>query len=64
MRYTVGFKLDDRAGHVTVESEDALAAALSVKEKNPRAAITYVRAANRRGDTRHPSHGLGTATTH
>jgi hypothetical protein len=64
MRYIVGFKVDDRADRVIVESEDALAAALNVKDEKPRAVITYVRAVNRRGDARHPSHGLGASAPH
>lgn len=64
MRYTVGFKVDGRADRATVESEDALAAALSVKDQNPRAMITYVRVVNRRGDARHPSHEPGTSALH
>lgn len=55
MRYTVGFKRDGRAGHVTLDCDDALAAALRVKDDHPQASITYVRPANRRGDARHPS---------
>ncbi len=54
--YVVGIHLGDRRGSVTVEAEDALAAALKVKQQNPSASITYVRRANRRGDVRHP-HG-------
>ena len=37
-----------------VEAEDALAAALQVKQKFPDAMITYVRKRNERGDRRHP----------
>jgi DNA-binding transcriptional LysR family regulator len=42
------------AGYGIVDAEDALIAALKVKK----AVITYVRQQNRRGDARHPSHGL------
>ena len=38
--------------------EDALIAALKVKMERPEAHITYVRHPNKRGDTRHPVHGL------
>jgi len=41
-----------------VDAEDALIAALRVKSERPEAVITYVRLQNRRGDSRHPSHGL------
>ena len=41
-----------------IEAEDALIAALRAKSANPEAMITYVRRANRRGDRRHPHHGL------
>jgi hypothetical protein len=41
-----------------VDAEDALIAALKVKTEYPEAVITYVRQQNRRGDARHPSHGL------
>ena len=33
-------------------------AALKVKSERPDAMITYVRRQNRRGDARHPAHGL------
>jgi hypothetical protein len=54
MHYAVGMKRNDRTGHMIVEAEDALIAALKVKSANPDAAITYVRRENRRGDARHP----------
>jgi len=56
--YTVGLRLGRRADAMTVEAEDALIAALRAKSANPEAMITYVRRANRRGDRRHPHHGL------
>jgi hypothetical protein len=59
MRYTVGLKLKNTADHTVVEAEDALDAALKVKSQHPDARLTYVRPANRRGDARHPAHGLG-----
>ena len=55
MQFAVGFKLDGRTGHVTLDAEDALIAALKVKMERPEAAITYVRHQNRRGDARHPA---------
>jgi hypothetical protein len=54
MHFAVGFKLDGKSGHVSVDAEDALIAALKVKMERPQAAITYVRHQNKRGDTRHP----------
>jgi hypothetical protein len=58
MQFAVGFKLDGKSGHVTVDAEDALIAALKVKMERPQAAITYVRHQNKRGDTRHPVRGI------
>lgn len=58
LRYAVGFKVDGKTDHVTVDAEDALVAALKVKAERPDALITYVRRENRRGDTRHPAHRL------
>lgn len=54
MLYAVGLRLNDRSGHVVVDADDALAAALKVKHDQPAARINYVRRQNRRGDTRHP----------
>jgi hypothetical protein len=56
--FAVGFKLQDKTDHVTVEAEDGLIAALRVKIERPEASITYVRRQNRRGDARHPGHEL------
>ena len=58
MRFAVGFKAQDKNGHVVVEGEDALIAALKVKMERPDAVITYVRRANKRGDARHPARGM------
>jgi len=58
IEYTVGLRLAHRSEALTIEAEDALIAALKVKCQNPEAMITYVRKANRRGDRRHPHHGL------
>lgn len=55
MQFAVGFKSQGKTGHVVVDGEDALIAALKVKMERPDAAITYVRHANRRGDARHPA---------
>ena len=49
-------KIGDR---VTVEAEDALIAALKVKQQSPAATITYVRMHNVRGDRRHPHRDVG-----
>ncbi len=54
MRFTVGFKSDGQVGHVVVQGEDALVAALKLKAEKPEASIMYVRPENRRGDSRHP----------
>ena len=58
MQFAVGYKLQLKTGHVIVDAEDALIAALKVKMQRPNALITYVRRQNKRGDTRHPVHGL------
>lgn len=58
MQYTVGMNLNDRAEQAAVDAEDALAAALQVKERFPDALITYVRKRNERGDLRHPHRDL------
>ena len=58
MQFAVGFKLQGTTGHVIVDAEDALIAALKIKTQRPQALITYVRRQNKRGDTRHPAHGL------
>lgn len=52
-QYTVGMNVGGKAGHVTVDAEDALIAALKVKHDHPGATITYSRKANERGDKRH-----------
>ncbi|HML12563.1 MAG TPA: hypothetical protein VK456_04615 [Xanthobacteraceae bacterium] len=59
MQFAVGFKSQERNGHVVVDGEDALIAALKVKMERPDASITYVRRANRRGDARHPARRIG-----
>lgn len=53
MRYMVGMQNGGKAASVTVDAEDALIAALKVKQKSPAAMITYVRKHNARGDQRH-----------
>jgi hypothetical protein len=58
MQFAVGFRIEGKAGHVTVDAEDALIAALKVKMERPQALITYVRHQNKRGDTRHPVRGF------
>jgi vacuolar-type H+-ATPase subunit F/Vma7 len=54
VKFAVGFKLNGTSGHVVVDAEDALIAALRVKAQRPEAAITYARRQNKRGDARHP----------
>jgi hypothetical protein len=58
MRFAVGLNQQGKSDHVIVDAEDALVAALRVKIERPESLITYVRRANKRGDTRHPGHGL------
>jgi hypothetical protein len=55
-RYTVGRNIKGKSDPVTVEAEDALAAAMQAKQQAPDAVITYVRKRNERGDKRHPHH--------
>jgi hypothetical protein len=61
MQFAVGFKVHGKTGHVVVDGEDALIAALKVKIERPDACITYVRHPNKRGDSRHPAHDLADA---
>jgi hypothetical protein len=56
--YIVGFNYKTRSRALTIEAEDALIAALKVKQANPEATITYVRKSNKRGDYRHPHEQL------
>ncbi|MGB8277483.1 MAG: hypothetical protein WCF20_06075 [Methylovirgula sp.] len=58
MQFAVGFSVQGKTDHVVVDAEDALIAALKVKVQRPEAAIAYVRSENKRGDARHPMHGL------
>jgi len=58
VRFAVGLNQQGKSEHVIVDAEDALVAALKVKLQRQEAMITYVRRANKRGDTRHPGHGL------
>jgi hypothetical protein len=53
-RYAVGRNIKGKSDPVTVEAEEALAAALQAKQQAPDALITYVRKRNERGDRRHP----------
>ena len=59
LQFAVGFKFHGKTGHVVVDAEDALIAALKVKMQRPEALIAYVRQQNKRGDTRHPMRRLG-----
>ena len=43
MQFAVGFKIQGKTGHVVVDAEDALIAALKVKMQRPEALIAYVR---------------------
>jgi hypothetical protein len=54
LEFTVGINLAGERRTVTVPAEDALIAALKVKQRQPQATINYVRRSNRRGDQRHP----------
>lgn len=56
MKYAVGLRFKERSGHLFVDAEDALDAALKAKDAEPDAFITYVRKQNRRGDARHTAH--------
>jgi hypothetical protein len=58
LQFAVGFKFHGKTGHVVVDAEDALIAALKVKMQRPEALIAYVRQQNKRGDTRHPMRRL------
>ena len=58
MQLAVGFKFQGKTGHVVVDAEDALIAALKVKMQRPGTLISYVRQQNKRGDTRHPMRRL------
>src|SRR5260370_1726511 len=58
VRFAVGLNQQGKSEHVIVDAEDALVAALKVKLQRQEAMITYVRRANKRGDTPHPGHGL------
>lgn len=63
LQFAVGFKIRGKTGHVVVDAEDALIAALKVKMQRPEALIAYVRQKNKRGDTRHPMRRLSTENT-
>jgi hypothetical protein len=52
--YIVGLRQGKRSEVLTIEAEDALIAALKVKQNHPEALISYVRKSNRRGDRRNP----------
>jgi hypothetical protein len=62
VQFAVGFKIQGKTGHVVVDAEDALIAALKVKMQRPEALIAYVRQQNKRGDTRHPMRRLSSET--
>ena len=50
----VGIRIGRKAAGVAVDAEDALIAALKVKQEHPEAMVTYVRKHNVRADKRHP----------
>jgi hypothetical protein len=54
LEFTVGMNIAGVRRSVTVSAEDALIAALKVKNQHPEASINYVRRSNKRGDRRHP----------
>jgi hypothetical protein len=56
--FTVGMNLAGHCKSVMVEAEDALIAALKVKQESPEAVINYVRRRNKRGDLRHPHQSI------
>ncbi len=58
--YTVGMTRGSKTEAINVDAEDALIAALKVKQRHPDAMITYVRKRNVRGDMRHPHHDVET----
>jgi hypothetical protein len=59
VQFAVGYKFESKTGHVVVDAEDALIAALKVKMQRPEVLIAYVRQQNKRGDTHHPMRRLG-----
>jgi hypothetical protein len=42
VQFAVGFKIQGKTGHVVVDAEDALIAALKVKMQRPEALMAYV----------------------
>ena len=58
LEFTVGMNVAGERKSVTVLAEDALIAALRVKQQTPEATINYVRRSNRRGDRRHPHNSV------
>ena len=59
----LAFKIQGKTGHVVVDAEDVLIAALKVKMQRPEALIAYVRQQNKRGDTRHPMRRLSSESS-
>jgi len=58
LHFIVGTRIGGKSASVIVDADDALIAALKVKQQNPTAMITYVRKHNVRGDSRNPHPGL------
>jgi hypothetical protein len=54
MLYMVGIRIGTKSAGVSVQAEDALIAALKVKQEHPDAMVTYVRKHNVRADKRNP----------
>ena len=61
VQFAVGFKIQGKTGHVVVDAEDALIAALKVKMQRPEALIAYVRQQTNEV-TRHPMRRLSSET--
>ena len=55
VQFAVGFKIQGKTGHVVVDAEDALIAALKVKMQRPEALIAYVRQQNSADSLTRPS---------
>jgi len=47
VQFAVGVRIHGKTGHVVVDAEDALIAALKVKMQPPEALIAYVRQKNK-----------------
>jgi len=63
VQFAVGFRIHGKTGHVVVDAEDALIAALKVKMQRPEALFAYVRQKNKRGDARYSVRQLSSEST-